>query len=97
MTGVFVSNGFREQRGWLQKPEELSNGECLQKAFRTALGELLLAAARQGSHIISIYVPKREHIDDVSAILFNYSARLVKYIGNWSIADLYPPIKSDKG
>ena len=62
-----------------------------------SLGELLLAAARQGSHIISIYVPKREHIDDVSAILFNYGARLVKYIGNWSIADLYPPIKSDKG
>ena len=62
-----------------------------------SLGELLLAAARQGSHIISVYVPQREHIDDVSAILFNHGARLVKYVGNWSIADLYPPIKSAKG
>ncbi len=33
-----------------------------------SLGELLLAAARQGSHIIAIYVPQREHIDDVSAV-----------------------------
>jgi hypothetical protein len=61
-----------------------------------SLGELLLAAARQGSHFISIYVPQREHIDDVSGILFNHGARLVKYVGNWSIEDLLPPIKSDK-
>ena len=61
-----------------------------------AAGELYLAAARQGSHIITIYVPQREHIDDVSAILFNYHARLVKYIGNWSVEDLFPPIKSGK-
>jgi hypothetical protein len=62
-----------------------------------SLGEQLLAAAREGSHIISIYVPQHEHIDDVSAILFNHGARLVKYVGNWSIEDLFPPIKSDKG
>ena len=62
-----------------------------------SLGELLEASARQGSHIIAIYVPQREHIDDVSAILFNHGARLVKYIGNWSVEDLFPPIKSDKG
>ncbi len=62
-----------------------------------SLGELYLAAARRGSHIISIYVPQREHIDHVSAILFNHGARLVKYIGNWSIEDLFPPIKNDKG
>jgi hypothetical protein len=62
-----------------------------------SLGELLLAAAGQGSHIISINVPQREHIDDVSAILFKNGARLVKYVGNWSVEDLYPPIKSDKG
>ena len=62
-----------------------------------ALGELYLAAARQGSHIISIYVPEREHIDDVSTILFSHDARLVKYVGTWSIEDLFPPIKSAKG
>jgi hypothetical protein len=62
-----------------------------------SLGELYLAAARRGSHIIAIYVPQREHIDHVSAILFNHGARLVKYIGNWSIEDLFPPVKSDKG
>jgi len=61
-----------------------------------ATSELYLAAARQGFHIITIYVPQREHIGDVSAILFNHGARLVKYIGNWSIEDLFPPIKSDK-
>jgi hypothetical protein len=61
------------------------------------LDELYLAAARQGSHIISIYVPQREHIGDVSAILFNHGARLVKYVSNWSIEDLFPPIKSNKG
>ena len=62
-----------------------------------SLGELDLAAARQGSHFIAIYVPQREHIDDVSAVLFKHGARLVKYVGNWSIANLYPLIKSDKG
>ncbi len=62
-----------------------------------ALGELYLAAARQGSHIISIYVPQRERINDVSAILFNHGARFVKYVGTWSIEDLFPPIKSGKG
>ena len=62
-----------------------------------SVGELLLAAARQGSHIIAIYVPQREHIDDVSAILFNHGARLVKYVSNWSIEDLFPPIKDNKG
>ena len=62
-----------------------------------SLGELLLAVAHQGSHFISIYVPQREHIDDVSAVLFKHGARLVKYVGNWSIANLYPLIKSDKG
>ena len=62
-----------------------------------SLGKLLLAEARRGSHIISIYVPQREHIDDVSAILFNHGARLVKYVGNWSVEDLFPPTKSDKG
>ena len=61
-----------------------------------SLSELYLAAAREGSHIIIVYVPQREHIGDVSAILFNHGARLVKYIGNWSIEDLFPPIKSDK-
>lgn len=62
-----------------------------------SLGELYLAAARQGSHIISINVQQREHIDDVSAILINHGARLVKYVGNWSIENLYPPIKSSQG
>src|SRR5260370_4874129 len=62
-----------------------------------SLGDLLLAAARQGSHIIAIYVPQREHIDHMSAILFNHGARFVKYIGNWSVEDLFPPIKSGKG
>ncbi len=62
-----------------------------------SLSELLLAAARQGSHIISIKVLQREHVDDVSAIWFNHGALWVKYLGNWSIEDLFPPVKSDKG
>jgi len=62
-----------------------------------ALGEQYLAAARQGSHIISIYVPQREHINDVSTILFSHDARFVKYVGTWSVEDLFPPIKSAKG
>jgi hypothetical protein len=62
-----------------------------------SVGELLEASARQGSHIITIDVPQHEHIDDVSAILFNHGTRLVKYVGNWSIEDLFPPIKSNKG
>ena len=62
-----------------------------------SVGELFLAAARPGSHISIIAVPQREHVDDVSAILFKHGARLVKYIGNWSVEDLFPPIKSDKG
>ena len=61
-----------------------------------SLSELYIAAAREGSHIITVYVPQRERVDDVSAILFNRGVRLVKYIGNWSVEDLFPPIKSDK-
>ena len=60
-----------------------------------SLGELFLAAARGGAHIISISVPQSEHIDEVSAILFNHGARLVKYVGHWSIEDLFPPGKEE--
>ncbi|HKV02534.1 MAG TPA: hypothetical protein VJQ26_10440, partial [Ktedonobacteraceae bacterium] len=58
-----------------------------------SLRELLEASARQGSAIILLYVPQREHIDEVSALLFNHSARLVEYVGKWSVEDLFPPIK----
>ena len=61
-----------------------------------SVGDMLLAAARQGSHIIAIYVPQREHINDVSTILFDHGARFVRYIGNWSVEDLFPSIKSGK-
>jgi hypothetical protein len=60
-----------------------------------SLGELLLAVTRQGSHFISVHVPQREHRDEVSAILLNYGARLVKYVGHWSIEDLFPPSKEE--
>ena len=60
-----------------------------------SLRELLEVSARQGSAIISLYVPQREHIDEVSALLFNHGARLVKYVGNWSVEDLFPPIKEE--
>ena len=60
-----------------------------------SLGELLEASARPGSAIISLYVPQHEHIDEVSALLFNQGARLVKYVGNWSVEDLFPPSKEE--
>ena len=60
-----------------------------------SLRELLEASARQGSAIISLYVPQPEHIDEVSALLFNHSARLVEYVGNWSVEDLFSPIKEE--
>src|SRR5258706_3751298 len=60
-----------------------------------SLRELLEASAREGSAIISLYVPQREHIDEVSALMFNRGARLVKYVGNWSVEDLFPPIKEE--
>jgi len=59
------------------------------------LGELLLAAAHQGSHIMAIAVPQREHEAPVSAILFKHGARLVKYIDNWWVEDLFPPHKEE--
>jgi hypothetical protein len=60
-----------------------------------SLGELLEAWTRQGSAIISLYVSQREHIDEVSALLFNHGARLIKYVGNWWVEDLFPPIKEE--
>src|SRR5256884_5629326 len=60
-----------------------------------SLGELLEASARPGSAIISLYVPQHEHIDEVSALLFNHGARLVKYVGTWSVEDLFPPLKEE--
>jgi hypothetical protein len=60
-----------------------------------SLAELLEASARQGSPIISLSVPQREHIDEVSALLFNHGAHLVKYVGNWSVEDLFPLIKEE--
>ena len=60
-----------------------------------SLGELLEASARPGSAIISLYVPQGEHLDEVSALLFNHGARLVKYVGTWSVEDLFPPLKEE--
>ena len=60
-----------------------------------SLGELLEALARVGSAIIFLYVPQREHLDEVSALLFNHGARLVKYVGTWSVEDLFPPLKEE--
>jgi len=60
-----------------------------------SLGELLEASAPPGSAIISLYVPQGEHLDEVSALLFNHGARLVKYVGNWSVEDLFPPLKEE--
>jgi len=60
-----------------------------------SLGELLEAPARMGSAIIFLYVPQREHLDEVSALLFNHGARLVKYVGTWSVEDLFPPLKEE--
>jgi hypothetical protein len=59
------------------------------------LGELYVAAARQGSPLIAIYVPHREHLDAVSMILFHHGARLVKYIGTWWVEDLFPPLQEE--
>ncbi len=58
-----------------------------------SLGELLEASARPGSAIISLYVPQGEHLDEVSALLFNHGASLVRYVGTWSVEDLFPPLK----
>ena len=55
------------------------------------LGELYVTAARQGSPLIAIYVPHREHLDAVSMILFHHGARLVKYIGTWWVEDISSP------
>jgi hypothetical protein len=60
-----------------------------------SLRELLETSARQGSAIIFLYVPQHKHIDEVSAVLFNHGARLVEYVGNWSVEDLFPPIKEE--
>jgi hypothetical protein len=60
-----------------------------------SLGELLEASAPPGSAIISLYVPQGEHLDEVSALLFNHGARLVKYVGTWSVVDLFPPLKEE--
>src|SRR5436305_9416564 len=53
-----------------------------------SLGELLEASAPPGSAIISLYVPQGEHLDEVSA-------RLVRYVGTWSVVDLFPPLKEE--
>src|SRR6266566_2561962 len=58
-----------------------------------SLGELLEASARPGSAIISLYVPQGEHLDEVSALRFNHGASLVRYVGTWSVEDLFPPLK----
>jgi len=60
-----------------------------------SLSELLEASAPPGSAIISLYVPQHEHLDEVSALLFNHGARLVKYVGTWSVEDLFPPLKEE--
>ncbi|HEY6543144.1 MAG TPA: hypothetical protein VIZ18_19535 [Ktedonobacteraceae bacterium] len=62
-----------------------------------SLSELLEAPAPQGSAIIFLYVPHREHLDEVSALLFTHGARPVKFVGNWSVEDLFPPLKEENG
>lgn len=56
-------------------------------------GELLEASARQKSALLFLYVPHHERLDEVSALLFNHAALLAKYIGTWSVEDLFPPRK----
>jgi hypothetical protein len=58
-------------------------------------GELLEASAHQGSAFLFLYVPHRERLDEVRALLFNHAALLVKYIGTWSVEDLFPPRKEE--
>ena len=60
-----------------------------------SLVELLEAAARPGSAILTLYVPHREHLASVSALLFNHGAHLVKYVGTWSVEDLFPPLQEE--
>ena len=74
------------------RPEAVSG---LRAAAEEGVGELLEAASHQGSAIIFLYVPQREHLDEVSALLFNHGARLVKYVGTWSVEDLFPPLKEE--
>ena len=60
-----------------------------------SLVELLEAAARPESAILSLYMPHRQHLAAVSALLFNHGARLVKYVGTWSVEDLFPPLQEE--
>ena len=60
-----------------------------------SLSELFEAPAPQGSAIIFLYVPHRERLDEVSVLLFNHGARPVKFVGNWSVEDLSPPLKEE--
>jgi hypothetical protein len=58
-------------------------------------GELLEASAHQGSALLFLYVPHRKRLDEVSALVFSRAALLVKYIGTWSVEDLFPPRKAE--
>src|SRR5258708_8052152 len=60
-----------------------------------SLGELDLAAAGQGAPIIFINLPKPEHIDYVSAILFKHGARLVHYVGKRPVTHTQPPTANE--
>ena len=56
-----------------------------------SIPSLLEAPAQEKSAFLFLYMPQREHLDEVSTLLFNHGARLVKYVDEWSVEDLYPP------
>jgi hypothetical protein len=59
------------------------------------LAEQLAAWARQGSAILFLSVPHREHEAPVSALLFTHGARLVRYVDTWSVEGLFPPLQEE--
>jgi hypothetical protein len=99
----FGSNDIRVMRGkeLLDRQHDVEQDEKKQNVFSRLAGAFgegaeeggdtatYMQEARKGHVILNVYAGKAEQADKISAILAKYHARLIKYYGNWSIAN-YP-------
>jgi hypothetical protein len=51
-------------------------------------GDMYLHEARRGHHILVVYLPRAEQMEQVRDLLAPYHAHFIKYIGTWTVTDL---------
>jgi hypothetical protein len=77
-----IEQRYTQQSGLLQSLTHLF--------FDYGFDNMYLHEARRGHHIVSVRPASYEQLTKVAAVLARHHARVVKYIGTWTMAELVP-------